>query len=940
MHEFIRKLISLNYKGFIFWVEQGKKLRYMISKTYAEKDKILESIKGNKEKLLELLKDNTKPPKGYLCPYIYRYNNVMQLLSYAQERLWFIEKYEGGSNAYNVPMIFSINEGVGIEFLRESIRAIVERHEILRSVIREDGKEGIHYQEVIDIKEEPFEIEEVKYCNKEELEKYLEEEANHIFDLGEEYPIRVKIYSLEGGRGRSGCILSVIIHHIAFDGWSVDIFLKEVKEYYKYYKSKGSGLEEYEIKLPELSIQYKDFALWQRGYLTGEVLDNQLSYWRGELEGYETLQISTDYVRPAEMDYEGKEIRFEIDEKVSVSLREIAKELGVSLYSLMLSGYYLMLKGYSGQEDIVIGMPVANRHYMQIEDLIGFFVNTLALRVEIGSLKNKTLKEFIKYVGSKVIEGQVHQDLPFEKLVEELQVAKDTSRHPIFQVIFELRSFSGNEDADGNNKLLEPYVNDTKEELYKIAKFDIETFIDDRDNSGALKGLFNYRVSLYKEESIKRLISIYKTILGQIAKVLRDREKKESFKIEEISYLTKEEENLIVNEWNKTATPYPENKTIHKLFEEQVERTPDNIAVVYEHIKLTYKELNQKANNLAHYLINMGVNNTLVIIALEKSIETIIGFFAVLKAGGAYVPINPQEPEARTEYIFNDTKAPIIITNTEYVDSLPSTFAQIICLDEMINEISNLPVANPQIQDLRPKNLAYVIYTSGTTGKPKGVMIEHRSVINYKENVAKYINLTASDKVDCSTNIGFDLTVTTTICSFLSGAEVILYSGDIKDVDTYKNHLCANSINVIKLVPSYFELIADILPQTQIRKVILGGEKLDKITITKLLDMYKSSNLNKWSLEIYDEYGPTETTVGSCINKVIADVNESINLSIGKAYDNYTTYILSPSLTPLPIGAIGELYIGGTGLARGYLNRAGLTAERFIANPFCKKAGE
>ncbi|MSO13387.1 N-(5-amino-5-carboxypentanoyl)-L-cysteinyl-D-valine synthase [Rickettsiales endosymbiont of Trichoplax sp. H2] len=771
MNEFIRKLARLNDQGFIFWVEQGKKLRYMISKNYAEKDKILEWIKGNKEKLLELLKDNTKSPKGYLRPYIYKYNNVMQLLSYAQERLWFIEKYEGGSNAYNVPMIFSINEGVRIEFLKESIRAIVERHEILRSVIREDGKEGIHYQEVIDIKEKTFEIEEIKCCNKEELEKYLEEEANHIFNLGEEYPIRVKIYRLEVG-DRSDYILSIIIHHIAFDGWSADIFLKEIKEYYKYYKSKGAGLGEYKVKLAELSIQYKDFALWQRGYLTGEVLDNQLSYWKRELEGYETLQISTDYARPVEMDYEGKEIRFEIDEKVSISLREIARELGVSLYSLMLSGYYLMLKGYSGQEDIVIGMPVANRHYMQIEDLIGFFVNTLALRVEIGSLKNKTLKEFIKYVGSKVIEGQVHQDLPFEKLVEELQVAKDTSRHPIFQVIFELRSFSDDEDTDGSNKLLEPYINDTKEELYKIAKFDIETFIDDRNDSGALKGLFNYRVSLYKEESIKRLISIYKTILGQIAKVLRDIEKKERFKIDEISYLTREEENLIVNKWNKTSTPYPENKTIHELFEEQVERTPDSIAVVYEDVKLTYKELNQKANNLAHYLIeHCNVTpNTLIPLLIDRSEHMIVSILAVLKIGGAYVPMDPEYPNKRINYILKDTKAKVILINEKYeirlqemlnnkvvsksinkYDNAVSIFS--IESNELIQEIDKvLPHdkaldKNLQIQDLNPKSIAYIIYTSGTTGEPKGVMQLHSNVMRLFTATEEWYHFNKNDVI-------------------------------------------------------------------------------------------------------------------------------------------------------------------------------------------------
>jgi amino acid adenylation domain-containing protein len=867
------------------------------------------------------------------------------LLSFAQERLWFIEKYEEGTNAYNISMIFNLKDTIKLDILEKSIRGIVSRHEVLRTLIKYNNDDQA-YQLVLDDKDYPLNIVRVRINSREELDQELTRQVNYIFNLGNEHPIRVVIYHLhnKAEAGLSKYVLSILIHHIAFDGWSIDIFLKELEAHYHYYLSQSQGLT-CTLNLPKLAIQYKDYALWQRNYLTGERLNNQISYWKNKLTDFEKLNLYIDKLRPSQINYLGKEVYFDLNESISIILRELAKEFKVSLYSLLLAGYYLTLSVYSNQNDIIIGTPIANRQYSQIEHLIGFFINSLALRTKHNP--NYTIKEFIQMVGNEVVEAHAHQDLPFEKLVEELNIEKDITHHPIFDVWFEVQSFGGELYKQSSietslTNILEPYR--AKFNLHKVAKFDLSVFIEDRENK--LRGIFNYAESLYKEETIERFVNTYKTILTQIANVLTDQQTKQNFRIKELTYLTKQEQNLILNIWNNTSALYPQNKTINQLFEEQVERSPNDIAVMciknweengeQEEIKLTYKELNKKVNRLAHYLINKGVrNDTLVIVALERSIDAIIAFLAVLKAGGAYVPINPQEPQARIEHIFNDTKAPIIITNTTYADSLQSTFAQVICLDKILTEISNLPHTNLQIKYLKPTNLAYVIYTSGTSGKPKGVMIEHRGVINYTENVARHINIGIADKVDCSTNIGFDLTVTTTLSSLLLGASVILYNGDVRDIERYKKHLCINNINVIKLVPSYFELIVDILPQTQIKKIILGGEKLDKSIVRKVLDIYKCSNLNEYSLKIYDEYGPTETTVGSCISKVMVDANDNISLNIGKAYDNYATYVLSPySLSLVPIGAIGELYIGGVGLARGYLNNPGLTSEKFITNPF------
>ncbi|NDB61210.1 gramicidin biosynthesis protein, partial [bacterium] len=434
-----------------------------------------------------------------------------QSLSFAQERLWFIEKYEEGTNAYNIPMIFKLSNDVTLDNLNSAIKSIITRHEILRTLIKEDN-EGGGYQLVRDIEEYPLEIKRVEVTNQLLLEQELNKAINYIYDLGNEYPIRICLYALDDNtEDNISYYLSIVIHHIAFDGWSADIFLKELQEYYYYYKNQSEGLES-KLNLPGLTIQYKDFALWQRNYLSGAKLDEQIDYWKNKLSGYETLNLMTDKPRPNQIDYTGADVYFEIDEHTSRCLRELAKELKVSLYSLLLTGYCLMLRVYSNQDDVVIGTPVANRHYSQIENLIGFFVNSLVLRTEIDP--KAKLKEFIQKIGHQVVEAQLHQDLPFEKLVEELKILKDTSRHPIFQVMFGVQSFGSSIDKQSEGQgggdldsLLQPYVTETT--LYNIAKFDLETFVDDSAEVGNVQGCNSVRrgcisVEQREDSSVKR----------------------------------------------------------------------------------------------------------------------------------------------------------------------------------------------------------------------------------------------------------------------------------------------------------------------------------------------------------------------------------------------------------------------------------------------------
>ena len=477
-----------------------------------------------------------------------------QLLSFAQERLYFIDKYEQGTNAYNIPIVCKLDSDIDIHSLTNAIHSVVKRHDVLRTYIQEDGK-GSSYQIINKFQNKYFKKSKVKDI--EELDKLIAQNVNYVFNLSEEYPLKVRLYQQ---RDSKESYISIVIHHIAFDGWSIDVFLNEVQQYYSHYK------ESTKLDLPDLSIQYKDFALWQKSYLTGEVLANQLNYWKKQLDSYENINLLTDYPRPLKLDYKGNNISFSLDKKLSKALRDTAKRLGVSLYTLLLSCYYLMLRSYTNQNDIVIGTPIANRNYPQVQHLIGLFVNTLALRINMhNSFK---LTEFIKELGEQVIEAQMHQDLPFEKLVDELNVEKDLSRHPIFQVMFGLQSFGSQSfEHRGSNEneksILSPYS--TEETSYNIAKFDLETFINDGEDE--LRGSFNYRVSLYNKNTIKGFINTYIRILEQVA-ALND-----NSTIQDLKYLDKQDENLILRKWNATDKSYPRDKTVHALFEEQVLKT-------------------------------------------------------------------------------------------------------------------------------------------------------------------------------------------------------------------------------------------------------------------------------------------------------------------------------------------------------------------------------
>lgn len=850
-----------------------------------------------------------------------------QVLSFAQQRLWFIESYEGGSNAYNIPLTFKLEKDVDLSLLETSIRMIIDRHEILRSLIKAN-QQGKGYQVVIDSNKNPIVFENQTVSNKDELKKEMDKSVTQIFDLSKDYPIHIKFYTLN-----SETYVSIIVHHIVFDGWSTEIFIKEMLDFYQYQLllKKGDEVAAKSFLPAPIEIQYRDFSIWQRNYLQGEVLAKQLNFWSNHLCDFETLNLATDKPRPTQIDYRGADIEFIIDAQTSAQLVELAKKLNVSMYNLLLSAYYLLLSAYSNQEDIVIGSPIAGRQYPEIADTIGFFVNTLAIRQKIDG--QQALSEFISQVAKTSREAQNNQDLPFEKLIEELNIDKDSSRHPIVQVMFGVQSF-GKQQLKEINKFMSLYTEGYGAN-FGVAKFDITTMID--DSGECIEGVFNYATSLFEEHTIKSYINSYVHILKQFANL--NNETQSSIRIKEIQLLDTKTYDLIVNEWNNnTKKEYDNTRNICQVFEQQVVESPNKAALVFKDTQLTYAQLNEKANQLAHHLKeNRGVEvGDRVALSLNNSEYMIIGILGILKAGAAYVPMETDLVNERLSYIVNDSRVDLLLTDEKHSERLQNIFSDSDLKIEAINSPLFIEEVfeSSNIQNLelttRPDNLSYIIYTSGTTGNPKGVMTQHKNVVNFALN-ANYVNIGESDVTLSLSSYQFDGSVYDFFMPLLRGATLVLSDKKVfLDLEELNKLIEKNNVTNFFITTSLFNTITDakLSNLKQLKYILAGGEAASLAHMRKFKETFGN-------VQIVNGYGPTETTVfANCyqIDDTISEFSHSV--PIGKPITNATSYILDKWLKPLPLGAIGELYIGGAGVAKGYLNNPELTAERFIPNPF------
>ena len=784
------------------------------------------------------------------------------------------------------------------------------RHEVLRTTFANvDGSPRQVVAEKRSVKLSVIELSEwLEAERKEEAQRLLKEEAQRPFNLSQDLMLRCTLLRL----GPEEDILLLVMHHIAFDGWSLGIFIRELTLFYEGF-SKGNP-----PSLTELPIQYADFAHWQRDWLQGDVLEAELSYWKEQLvDSPPVLELPTDRPRPAVQTYRGERQGLVLSKTLTESLNSLSRREGVTLFMTLLAAFVTLLHRYRGQDDIVVGSPNAGRTRVEIEELIGFFVNTLVLRTSLSG--NPTFLELLGRVRETALAASSHQDLPFEKLVEELQPERNLSTSPLFQVMFVLQNAPGGA-LELPGLTLRPLEVDSGR-----AKFDLTlSMIEGEDG---LRGSIEYSTALFEATTIVRLLGHFRILLEGI---VADPERR----LSELPLLRAAERHQLLVEWNDTQTEYPKDKPIHQLFEAQVERTPEAVAVLFEDQQLTYRELNARANRLAHYLRRLGVGpETLVGISVERSLEMVVGVLGALKSGGAYVPLDPHYPMERLAYMLEEIQTPVLLTQQRLLNGLPQHQADVVCLDTDWQAIVQESVENP-LSEVTADNLAYVIFTSGSTGMPKGVMIPHRAIANHMVWMQADYPLTKADSVLQKTPFSFDASVWEFFAPLLTGARLIVARPRGHQEGAYLLELInRQNATILQLVPSALRMLLEekeIGNCSCLRRVFCGGETLP---VELQLQFF-----TRLAADLLNLYGPTEacidTTAWTCKRKS----NQPI-IPIGRPIANTQVYLLDAHLQPVPVGIPGELHIEGDGLARGYLNRPELTAEKFIPNPFSNVLG-
>ena len=856
-------------------------------------------------------------------------------LSFAQQRLWFIDQLEPNSALYNVARAFRLSGAVGVASLERGLNAILRRHEVLRTTFPAlDGRPLQRISPSLTIPLPTWDLTDRPENEREERALQLvNREARQPFNLAEGPLFRAVLIRLAA----EDHLLLFNMHHIVSDGWSMSVLYRELGALYSGFAAGRPS------PLAELPIQYADFAQWQRQWLQGDTLERQVSYWKRQLQDLPALELPTDRPRPAVQSYRGARQSIVLPQELTEALKAFSQRERVSLFMTLLAAFKILLYRYSAQSDIAVGIPIAGRNRVEVEGLIGFFVNTLVLRTELSG--NPTFLELLGRVREIALEAYAHQDLPFEKLVEELQPERNLGHAPFTQVMFAFQNFPDSplQLSGSTARQLEL---DTG-----IAKFDLTLRID-LDPSNRIC-LFEYSTDLFDRATIVRMLHHFQTLLQGIVANAEQR-------ISELPLLTQAERKQLLVEWNDTRTDYPRDKCVHELFEEQAERTPDAVAVVFENQRLTYHELNQRANQLAHYLRKQGVGpEVLAALYLERSVEMVVSLLATLKAGGAYMPLDTSYPAERIAFMSEDAGASVLVSQNSLVSQLargtddrgPATddhnrrrFSfrdprrSVVCLDKDWNIIAQESATNPAITTAG-ENLAYVIYTSGSTGKPKGVAVEHRQLLNYTTEIRRRLNPSAGCSFALVQPFTFDSSVTVLFLSLLAGGSLHVISRErAADAQLLSDYFCRHPIDFLKTTPSHLGTLQAssgtkrLMPN---RCLVLGGEQSRWDWVQYL------QALNPGCM-IFNHYGPTETTVAVLLYPAEKRLNTQpySKFPLGRPFANTQIFLLDTRLEPVPIGIAGELYVGGDNVTRGYLNRPDLTAERFIPNLFSDKPGE
>jgi amino acid adenylation domain-containing protein len=867
-----------------------------------------------RERTLLELRLKHRGDSGNLVPTIRRRErNAIVPLSFAQQRLWLIQQWNPNSSAYNISGGFRLRGRLNVGALEAALNEIVNRHESLRTtlpVIDEQPRQRVAasmrlMMPVVNLSEMSAEKQAV------ESRRLATQEAHRSFDLAHGPLIYTSLLYL----GEYEHVLLLTMHHIVSDGWSMGVFLRELRTLYTAFSAGETS------PLPELPIQYADFAIWQREWLKGDVLEQQLDYWRAQLAGAPPLlSLPSDRPRPPVQNFHGARETLVLSETISDTMTGLGQVEGATLFMTMLAAFKAWLWRYSGQEDICIGTPISNRTRSETEGLIGLFINMLVLRTDLSG--NPTFRELLGRVRHSTLQAYTHQDVPFEKLVEELQPKRNLSHTPLFQVAFALHNDAAEtvEFADLSLTALEGSDSNT-------SKFDLTLFLG--HTKGGMRASFVYNPELFDSATVKRMLRHFGNLLEGIVN-------DPDARLSDLTLLSEGERYQLLVEANQTQAAYPTQQGVHELIAAQAERTPEATAVVFEGWHMSYAELNRRANQLAHRLQGMGVGpDALVIIAMEKSLDMLVGLLGILKAGAAYVPLDPEYPQERLSFVLEDTAAAVLLTQEKLVARFPTHGAQVIEIDRQWEMIAEESDANP-VTTAGPDNLAYVIYTSGSTGQPKGAMVTHRALVNYLTWAAKYYRVTEGEGAPVHSPVGFDLTVTSLFTPLLVGQQIIVLR-DRQGIEAIDNALRnCRDFSFFKITPSHLDAISLRLPAEAVRGcsrvIILGGEELSAETIS-----FWRANAPK--TRIVNEYGPTETVVGCCIYEVPAGFSKTGPVPIGEPIANTQLYVMDEQLQPVPVGVAGELYIGGDGLARGYLNRPEQTAEKFTPHPFALVPG-
>ncbi|WP_424101445.1 amino acid adenylation domain-containing protein [Moorena producens] len=887
----IQFLQDLSLKGVKLWSDEGK----LITEGYQEvlTTDVMAELEQYKSEILQLLREN--PDISQVHP-----------LSYGQKYLWFLWELSPQGHNYNVSFSVRIYSKVDITIWQQVFQALRERHPLLRSTFPKLGEQPIqqlHQHQELDL----LQIDASSW-SEEELNKKVVEAHRHPFNLETEPVMRVRWFTCS----EQDHIMLLTIHHIALDSWSWNLIAKELPQLYQ---AQLNGLE---ASLPPLQYSYQDYVNWQRELIEGQEGEQLWNYWQQRLGGeLPVLNLPTDKPRPPIQIDNGGSYPFKLSEKLTEQLKELAQTEGATLYMTLLAAFQVLLYRYTGQEDILVGSPTSGRTKAEFASLVGYFVDSVVMRADLSG--NLSFRDFLSQVRQTVLGALAHQDYPFALLVDKLQLERDSSRAPLFQAGFVLKKFQESQDVPkcffSSKKTLmnwgglevEPFLLEQYESQYDL-------FLEMFEEDSSLVGFLKYNAELFDEQTIARIAGHFQNLLEEI---VNDPQQS----VTALPLMTEVELDQILVEWNNTKTDYPNDKCIHQLFEEQVEKNPDAVAVVFEEQKLTYSQLNSKANQLAHYLQKLGVvPETLVGICVERSVEMVVGLLAILKAGGAYVPLDPAYPQERLEYMFADSQVSVLLTQEQILAQLPQHQAQVVFLDRDWEKIATETPEKVE-SEVSPQNLAYVIYTSGSTGKPKGVLVEHKGLCNLATVQMQGFQVNSNSRVVQFASLSFDASIWEIVMALGSGASLYMGSRDtLMPGVGMSQWLRNNKITHITIPPSALAVMPkEELPD--LKTIVVAGEACPPELISQ------------WSVgrQFVNAYGPTESTV--CATMAECSPESSV-ASIGRAIGNTQIYILDRNLQPVPIGVPGEIYIGGVGLARGYLNREDLTNQRFIPNPF------